>query len=88
MGRRKWWARRGALECRVIRLQLAAHCRKGVGERCDMRLPRRASDAPGAPEKEGERQPAGAAFAVETERRSRLSQRLWQEGPPQEALQL
>ena len=49
--RRKWWARRGALEGCVIRLQLAAHCRKGVGERCDQRLPRSACDAADAPEK-------------------------------------
>ena len=39
VSRRKWWARRRALEGRVIGLQLAAHCRKGVGERCDKRLP-------------------------------------------------
>lgn len=52
-GRRKWWARHGALKGRVIRLQLASHCRKGVGERCDKRLPavRSACDAPDAPEK-------------------------------------
>lgn len=47
---------------------------------------RRASDALGAPGKEGERQPAGAAFAEETERQPCLSQRLWQKGPPREAL--